>query len=463
MSFINIQDKPFTSVYTELKRSVQDKPFLKVLRPEIISHSKKFINYDLKTHHWRWKRHGQILVLTLIILFFMSAISLVLFTRVGNYVRFGGRSANTDKASALADAGVDYATWKLTTIPNWNGTGGLMNFATGQFDVTVSSLPSGNRLVTSTGYYPSSSIKLAARKVQVELKPIPDETFSVNWAVKSLNTDVNLKSTGITGSVSSHRDIVNPASGYDSNIVGDAYAGTIPSSVHCVYGGVCHPSSPGDSSPQFTTTDITNWTDRADALGTLATCPCVINSNGPYNPTPGGKFPGDVTIGPGGGVSLQGPLHIVGNLVIDGASAPSPASIFLDPLIQPEGTFIIVDGFITLKGGGSIRSNGGSGYGYLAVISKSTLSGSTCAANQSAINIMAGTNHIAVFQAASGIIWMCNDAKILKGALIANQVRLDDTTGGNYVTYNPELKSAGFNYNTTIKWAPNRGSYKIIN
>lgn len=78
-------------------------PFLKVLRTEIIDHSRKLCkipttNYELRTHHWRRRRQGFSLIEIVIALFVIVALGMILFSSSGTL--FTTRNAKQQNVAA---------------------------------------------------------------------------------------------------------------------------------------------------------------------------------------------------------------------------------------------------------------------------------------------------------------------------------------------------------------------------
>src|SRR3989344_6776637 len=115
-------------------------------------------------------RHGQILMFALILFVVVMIISTSLFSRVIMFLQSVSRAVSYEQASNLADAGADYAVWKLNQSPSVNPNGNTVTVGAGQFQIGTADVGS-NKKITSTAYIPSWADCKIKRVVKVEVAP----------------------------------------------------------------------------------------------------------------------------------------------------------------------------------------------------------------------------------------------------------------------------------------------------
>ena len=233
----------------------------------------------IQPSNWRKLRPGFSLLLGII----ASAVILILsasqFDRIRDFVRFSSNKAMEQQAINLAEAGVDYATWRLNkTAGNFYGDGTEVAVGTtGTFFVTVEDDGPNLKTIRSTGYVPdfTNKRKQAAVEVQVALG---DEIINFNFAVQAGNGGVTMaNSATINGNVYSNANITGSGT---STVNGDAYAvGTISSPDPLVTGL----KKPGAASRDLPIVDLNLWKQKATDGGTESSN-CTISSSTSIGP-----------------------------------------------------------------------------------------------------------------------------------------------------------------------------------
>ena len=165
------------------------------------------------------KEGGQILILVFIAL--GVALFTVLFIIGGAQIYFqnASYSADAEKATAIAEAGVDKA------LASLNKTGGSYNgeaetsFGNGSYSVTITSQDAGDKLIQSTGYIPNKSNPKVKRVVKITASRGIGTSFVYGIQVGEGGLELG-NSNVITGSVYSNGSI---SGGNENNITGDVW------------------------------------------------------------------------------------------------------------------------------------------------------------------------------------------------------------------------------------------------
>ena len=169
---------------------------------------------------------GQILILVFV------ALGVVLFTVLfiigGAQVFFqnASYSANSEKATALAEAGVDKA------LASLNKTGGSYNgepetvLGDGSYSVTVTNKDASTKIVQSTGYIPDKSNPKTTRTIQIQVSSGTGISFVYGMLVGNGGITMGNNSM-INGSIYSNGNILG---GNNETVTGDVYVagGTQP-------------------------------------------------------------------------------------------------------------------------------------------------------------------------------------------------------------------------------------------
>lgn len=155
------------------------------------------------------------------------------------------------------------------------------------------------------------------------------------------------------------------------------------------------------------------------------------------------KIVGDVSVQGGGILKITGPLWITGNLDLEGGGV-----IKIDSSLGAGSTVIVVDGIITMGGGGNVQGSGASG-SYLVIISLSTCPiGPSCGQND-AVTVTGGAGSI-VLIAQNGTISFQGGAAAKEATGYAV-----DLQGGANVTYDSGLANLNFTSGPSGSWVVN--------
>ena len=266
------------------------------------------------------------------------------------------------QAINLAEAGVDYATWRLNkTAGNFYGDGTEVAVGTtGTFFVTVEDDGPNLKTIRSTGYVPdfTNKRKQAAVEVQVALG---DEIINFNFAVQAGNGGVTMaNSATINGNVYSNANITGSGT---STVNGDAYAvGTISSPDPLVTGL----KKPGAASRDLPIVDLNLWKQKATDGGTESSN-CTISSSTSIGPK---KYDCSLHITNNAIVTLNGPLYITGSF----SMSQGGTTLKLNENFGSLGTVMVTDGAISLTQGGTLQPTSANPKGYILLVTTSPTS-----------------------------------------------------------------------------------------
>src|SRR3989344_5251067 len=177
-------------------------------------------------------RNGQILVLMSVYLTVVLITVAAFLSRTTNFLRFGSRSTNTEIATHVAEAGVDYAIQKLATNSGYAGENNKdidpSTAFDGVFDVSVVSetWPLYIKTITSTGYIPNRTNPKAKKTIKVIGQP--GKVVSFPYAIQ---TDKDSGDIGIA--FSNNNNVVDGnvrTNGQITNIGTNSITGTATSS-----------------------------------------------------------------------------------------------------------------------------------------------------------------------------------------------------------------------------------------
>ena len=151
---------------------------------------------------------GQILVLALIFFVVIAFLTLVLFSRVGGFVRFIATSIAKEQATHLAEAGIDYAVWQLNEVSGTPSTDPTaVRVGVGEFKTKVEDIASDKKLITSTGCIPRClDPKKQTKVIKVEVVKKTTGTFPDTGQTGCWNTagsPVSCPGTGQDGEYTS--------------------------------------------------------------------------------------------------------------------------------------------------------------------------------------------------------------------------------------------------------------------
>jgi len=123
-------------------------------------------------------RPGSLLVITIIFLAMTLFASVTIFSNIANFTRFGSNQTRTEQAVQLAEAGIDYALFKINQNPNYflepprNGFEAVTGFGPGDYHVQEEVAASGNKLIRVTGFIPKFGSFKQKVTAQVEVEDI---------------------------------------------------------------------------------------------------------------------------------------------------------------------------------------------------------------------------------------------------------------------------------------------------
>jgi hypothetical protein len=310
------------------------------------------------------------------------------------------------KVNNIAEAGADYAIWKLNQAGNtYTGETGT-SFGGGTYDVAVTT-GSSTKTVTVTARV-SSGVLPVTRKVRVVLSGTPSDQPAFNYAVQVGAGGLSLSgATQIYGSVYSNGNIVSanssPAIHGDAWVAGssgsttcltvtktnstasdgnvhahsingsyscatsiarDAYYQTITTQGTTV-SGTKHPGSsdPVPSTFAISAADISDWKAAATAGGTQTGN--VTIGSGTTNLGPK-KIVGNLTVNNIGTLNLTGAVYVTGTIAVDNSGI-----VKIDSSFGVNGGMLIADGTISTSGASVLKGSGNS-KSHLMTISTAT-------------------------------------------------------------------------------------------
>lgn len=170
---------------------------------------------------------GQILLLTIISMVVVLALTLALVGGSTLYFFNTSHASDSEKATALAEAGLDKA------VASLNKTGGSYSgesetlFGDGSFSVAITNIDASTKKVQSTGYLPNKANPKIKRTIQIQVSKGVGISFVYGMLVGEGGISMGNGST-INGSVYSNGNITG---GNNETITGDVYVagGTQPS------------------------------------------------------------------------------------------------------------------------------------------------------------------------------------------------------------------------------------------
>src|SRR3989344_4518338 len=145
------------------------------------------------------KAPGQILILALAFLTIILILSAYLFGKIANYVRFGKVNTDTQQATFLAEAGIDYATYQInignTSYGGPPSCASPITLGTGQIEICVTGSAT-EKTITSTAYIPT---KTAPKKIKRAISANISQSVALevpfSHAAVSLVEDITLVGT----------------------------------------------------------------------------------------------------------------------------------------------------------------------------------------------------------------------------------------------------------------------------
>lgn len=389
---------------------------------------------------------------SIVIIFFLvsfMALTTVIFNKVGTFKRQESKSITQDQSVHVAEAGIDAALYQLNqTSGSFTGeTESVANV--GQYTTTIAASGPSNRTITSTGCVPSQA---SCNSKQVITIDATSSGGGSTYNYSSFNTyDAWTGNGGISMSNSAeiHGPVFSNANitgGNQNWIYSQAYAvGTISNQLNA-FGK--HPNQSLNPLPDLST-DYDDWENSAAAggscppvTGTITIGPCV--------------YTGNLTIPNNNNVTINGVVHVTGNLSIVGSN------IYLADSFGTSGTVIIVNGTISIGGNTGIRIN--SSNSEILFISKSDLPN---VANPSTYAITVTnqqgfpTQVLGLYYAKDGGISLANSSDI--GGAYAKSLKMINSAdaGTRQTTTNFIAQPGGGGGGGGGAWTIKKGTYRL--
>ena len=389
---------------------------------------------------------GQMMIIAIIFLAVILVISAALFARVAGFLRFGSNSILREQATNLAEAGIDYAIFKLNeTAGSYTGTGvtEVTVGTIGSFTTTVQEKNPPNpqlKTITSTGYIPNKTNPRAKRTLKVDVL-ISAESIAFRYAVEVGTGGVSMENSAlITGTVYSNKSGVSISGSGSSKIDGDAYTvGTITTPDPTVT-GTKYQNQPASEMP---TVDYQYWKNQAEAGGTT-NCPAGLckYDGGVHNLGPR-KLVGKLELANSAYVTMDGPIYVTGDVEVHNS-----AVLKLNDNFGSNGSVLIADGTITVRNDGELQPTNATPKGYILAVTTSTDPNQAISIRNRGVN--------AIFYALDGTAEMRNNAKVT--ALVAKQLIIRNSAS---LDYDSGLASAQFSSGPGGSWQIKRGTYRF--
>ena len=390
------------------------------------------------------KLKGEALLIGIILLTVILILAAALFSRVAGFLRFGSNTILREQALYLAEAGLEKAIWQLNeTAGSYGGETGTYlpgkpdNL--GQFSVTVESINSALKTITSTGCIPNCSSPRAKVTVKTDAK-IASTTIAFSYAAQTGDGGITMyQNSEIDGTAYSNGNI---SRGFGSGqvIEGDAWAvGTIsnPPDVS----GQRHPNASAAPMPDITQ-QVSDWKTAATNGGTTNCLKsCALSSSQNIGPR---KYSGHLILTGNATFTVKGPIYVTGNLMVNLGST----KVNLDNSFGSNGTGFVVDGTISILNGATINPTSADPKGYIMLVSNSS--------NNSAVNIN-NSGAFAILYALIGGAQMSQNTTV--NTLISKSLTMSQ---GSKLDYQEGLASAQFTTCPTCpgaSWQPKKGTY----
>lgn len=113
------------------------------------------------------KQQGQVVLLLILVVSVVLAITMALVGGATLYFQNATYSVNSEKATALAEAGIDKAVVSLNSNPNYAGEIEEM-FGDGSYSVTLTTKDAATKIIESTGYIPNKLTPKVKRTIKIE-------------------------------------------------------------------------------------------------------------------------------------------------------------------------------------------------------------------------------------------------------------------------------------------------------
>lgn len=431
-------------------------------------------------------QRGYAVVLSLVFLGIFSSVAVAYLNSITSSARSARYDIASAQALALAEAGIDKASYQLNQNPSYTGETDT-TLGSGTFTVTVAGIDSSTKLITATGYVPNSQNPIAKKTITVK-GGIDNTTISFHYGVQAGNGGFVLQnSSKIIGNVYSSGSVIGSGGNY---IYGDVissgpsglvygvhatssvYAHTIGTSgtvttidknayyttkTNTTVGGTSYPNSPDQATTSLPISDtqIGEWETEAAAGGT-ATC-----SGGSYEISSGNitlgpiKIPCDLTISNSAVVIVEGHIWVTGTIRLKNSAqikmaqslgTESVALIADKPSNQLTSSKISVENTVSFQNSGTPGS-------FIILISQNK--SAETGGNEEAISLDNSAS-VMVAYAAHGLIPIENSVSLKE--VTAYKVILKNTAS---VTYDTGLPNVVFESGPGGSWGFIPGTYAI--
>jgi len=432
------------------------------------------------------RQKGQIIVIGLVFFAMMILFSAAILVYISTYLKSESQNIAKAQALQLAEAGIDKAAYELNRNSSYTGESNT-TLGNGSFTVTVSSVDSEHKRVTSVGTAPFSGGHTTTRTIKATLA-INHTVISFRYGIQSGNGGFSLdNSSTITGNAFSsgsivgfhtnyiYGDIVSAGpggtiygihatgnvfshsigkSGPDTTIDKDAYYSTI---TNTTVTGTKHPGS-SDQSPvalPISDTQISQWESDAATGSTINTC----DGNGNYNVS------SDMSLGPkkiacnlvikNATLKVTGPLWVTGNI-----DTQTGSKIKIDPGLGSQNVAVIADnpanttgsGIITISQQSTFEGSGSPG-SFVFLISQNN--SAETGGGTVAISENQGGSALVTY-ASHGLITLSQSANVKE--VTAYKIALSNSAN---VNYDAGLPSTLFESGPGASWVFDPGSYVI--
>lgn len=323
---------------------------------------------------------GQALLLVIIVTAITLFSTLFLISGAQLYFQNSLYNLDTEKATSLAEAGVDKAIASLNKVGSYSGE--ETNLAEGTFSTVVSTVVN-TKIIESTGFVPNKDKPRVKKTVKVSL--VKGVNINFPYGIQTLSGGLLIgDSNELKGGIYSNSNITfgqavsetgnvwiagsNILEGNTSRVSGNVHANTIShltilgdayyktldqSSVS----GASYPLSP-DPEPKglpISDANIDLWKTDAEKAGIISGKISCITSLGP------GKIQDDLNL-KNCNIEIKPPLWVTGNLSLDESVLSLPSDL------GSSSGVIIVDGKVNIKSSNKLRGNGSDG-SFLVMVS----------------------------------------------------------------------------------------------
>lgn len=408
---------------------------------------------------------GQILAGVIIFLFIAVSAAITMANFISQRFITESKDIREKITTNLAEAGLNYAIFKLNSDTFWSGIGET-SFGNGSFEVIVASIDSNTKTLTSIGYIPNKANYTA--KTTIRSQANLGEGLSFRYAVQAGDLGVQLDNnsiirgnlysngnvTGSSGAQATGTVIVAATSTISGiTIGGDAYAKglfncTIQGSAYyatissCTVNGQQFPNSSEQPKGEYPISNdqIESWKNDALNGGSQG----GINLNGSQILSVGPKkITGNVSIQDNAQLTITGTLHITGTL-----SVKNNAIVKLSPLYGSLSGIVVVDGKVSIENNAQINGSGTGESTILIVGLSATAIDDVDLEN----NAVTGT-----FFAPNGEISIENNVEL--ESAIAKKLHLKNNAE---VIYKTGLASQNFSSGPSASWRIKPGTWRII-